>query len=173
LQALHAGVDGNEADDSDMQPPAAATRLFQNEIQQTTASQQSTTTLGNLPNPASSIAGQDMDVDVNEIQQTTAAQQSTTTLENLPNPASGIAGQDMDVDVNSLQSHPPAHIIATVRHEGGHSVRGSTACEVHPTNSNLLWCTKNHHWIHLDHFGELQTCVGCREQEQIWKQRIR
>jgi hypothetical protein len=58
-----------------------------------------------------------------------------------------------NADGDQLIDYPPACIIATVCHRGEPAVTGSVALEPHPANPNLLWCTKNQHWVHHNQFG--------------------
>jgi hypothetical protein len=159
LQSLHTGVDNNE--EENVQPSAAA-RLFQDEIlqaaaaEQTTAVEQSTTATGQLDTPA-----------IENMGNPAMGNMGNPAMENMGNPATStiVTDHNMDVDVAAFRNHPPAHIVATVRYGRGHAVRGSTAREVHPANPNLLWCTKGQHWIHRDCFGDQRTCAACREKE--------
>jgi len=71
---------------------------------------------------------------------------------------------NMDVDVNPQPRspcHSPAGVVAGARHAGSQNVWGRTAQEVHPNNAHLLWCTKNHHWVHRNIFGDLWQCKNC------------
>ena len=151
--------------------PSGAARLFQDEILQAAAAVETTaaaaaTAVTTAVSAAISAAAE---------QTTTATGQSgNPVMGHLGNSAASatVTGQShgMDIDVppiTAVQNHPPAHIVATVRHRGGRSVRGSTAREVHPANPHLLWCTKSHHWVHRDRFGDQRTCSACREKQQL------
>ncbi|KAK7016074.1 hypothetical protein R3P38DRAFT_2786451 [Favolaschia claudopus] len=52
--------------------------------------------------------------------------------------------------------------------------RGQHARQPHPNNSNLLWCTKQHHWVHSSLFsGEIRQCDNCRIRAQANRARRR
>jgi hypothetical protein len=62
-----------------------------------------------------------------------------------------------------LRNHIPARIVANARINPIARATGSQAREQHLHNQNLLWCTKGRHWRHINIFGDLQTCQGCRQ----------
>ncbi len=85
----------------------------------------------------------------------------------IPNPDRAMpTSSNNAADVGSAQHHSPeampalACIIASVRHPAV-AVHGRRGRDPHPDRPDLLWCTKQGHYISATVFGDKQQCSEC------------